>query len=410
MPSGEQAERTHPHAEVELSDALPEARFALARARVAWSPSAESIGWGRSTTAEVAMRKAIGEAVERHACMRLPSGARRAAAAELERWLPPDQLIGHAPGQYAQPGFAFKPFSEADTYLWVPAQPVEPGPPTWVVADAVRNPRAFSPGERERLLTHANTSGCATAPTLEQAITLATLELVERDAFMRHWFAQQGGVPVTAESLPHGLGQRIAWLRSQGCSAGVQCLGLGWHPVWLAWAQHERLHFTSIGLATGLEAEPALEAALSEMETQALPRLSELPLVAIEPEQVRSPADHAALYATPRYFRCADALGFSEAAAAEAGASYREIEREFALPVQALYRRLGEAGHPVHWIDLSLPSDELQPLRRWLDEPRLHTVRAVAPGLIPLSFGHGRLPLAFDTWQRPGGHFIHPFA
>jgi len=141
-----------------------------------------------------------------------------------------------------------------------------------------------------------------------------------------------------------------------------------------------------------------------------LPRLSGLPLFEIAPEQVGSPADHAALYATPRYFRCADALGLGDAAVEAAGVSYRELESGFMLPAEALYRRLGDAGHSVHWIDLSLPADELRLLGDEFGVPRLHTVRAVAPGLIPLSFGHGRLPLAFDTWQRPGGHFIHPFA
>jgi len=393
----------YPALQLSFSDALPGASFALARARIRWNDVCESEGWGRDPEPATAQGKALNEAVERHAHAQLPKMALWGRAIDLPAYLSPPDLLGYVPHQYQHADFPYAPFSEHQSYWWLQAKAAIDQRSTWIAADLLCSPRAFEPGYRERLLTHATTSGCASAVHLDTASFNATLELVERDAFMRHWFAQKGGQTIVPSSLPDRFLRRMDVLWQAGCSAGVQCLDLGHHPVWMVWAQHAPRHFTSIGLATGLDAEVALETALSELETQALARLEGVPAQVIEPEQVCSPAGHSALYATPQYFRRADALGLGDCAP-QGGLRFERLVPAFRIAMPALYRRLARRGHPVHLVDLSVAQATS------LTTNAVHTVRAVAVGLIPLAFGNTAMPRAFDCWQHPGSLALHPFS
>lgn len=337
--------------------------------------------------------------MERHACELLPHAAFRARADALGAWIPPDALVRYRPRQRAAPGFPFSRFAPGDERWWVPASPVQEGPRSAVLSDFACFPGAFPPGDRARLVTHATSSGCASGRTRAEAALRATLELVERDAFMRHWFAQRPGRSLRERSLPASCAARLHWLRARGCAAGLQCLTLGASPVLLAWARDAHRCFTCVGMAAALDPEAAAVAALQEMETFALARLQGVPGAPIAPEQVRSPADHGALYATREWFDRADALLQDQ----EPPLAWRELEAPCADAPAAWYARLRQRGHLVHTVDLSLPEAE-----NFLDGAPLYTVRAVAPGLVPLAFGPHQ---AFGMVRAiaPGARFPHPF-
>lgn len=373
--------------------------FHLAAARIEWPCGQDSEGWGRDDDPALAQTKALAEAVERHAFTALPVGAFRARGADLPAAIHPDLLVRYAEAQYAAAEFPFVRYEASQERWWVPALDVHDGSTSFVLADFVCRPRAFDASYRQRLVTQASSSGCASGGHLEDAILRATLELVERDAFMRHWFAQLPGDTLAPASLPVWCAARLHELRSAGCAAGVQCLTLGVQPTFLAWAQHERLHFTCVGAAAGLDAEEALRSAVSEMETAAWRHTLAPAATAMSPEDVQLPVDHAALYATPEHFRRADAvlrapagtLRFADAALACAGSPSH------------LHETLRRRGHAVCWIDLSVPE-----ARNALDGRPLHTVRTVAPGLVPIAFGQARQPLGMLP-VTPGGEFLHPF-
>lgn len=391
-----------PKFEVSLVDSLPGARFFIARAQVSWDSQTQTIGWGRSPQADVARRKALGEAAERHAFGRLPASAIWAQAGDLPDFVDPATQTGMEPAQYLAAGFPCSPFVPSESRWWLPASAVLGERSTWVLADCMCSPGAFDSAYRERLVTRATSSGCATANDQDTAICRATFELLERDAFMRHWFAQRAGSAIDLATLPAAFQQRFSTLREGGCSTGVQCLTLGQHPTLLAWAQHAGKHFTCIGTATGADAQEVLDAALCELEVPALARVMGVPEVLIEPGEVRTPADHSALYATAQYFRRADALwDFGS----QKPASFDELQAAFAVSAEALYERLSLAGHALLWVDLSTAKSCSIPA----GEP-VHTVRVAAPGLIPLTFGSRLSPRAFDLWRAPGGSFIHPLA
>jgi ribosomal protein S12 methylthiotransferase accessory factor len=246
----------------------------------------------------------------------------------------------------------------------------------------------------------ATSSGCASGASLDDAIARGTLELLERDAFMRHWFAQLPGDVLKPASLPTWCAARLEALRSRGCDAGVQCLTLGLHPTFLAWAQHRALHFTTVAAAAGLDAESALRCAMNEMETIAAARLHGDPAAAMQPAGVRSPSDHGALYASEAFFRRADAV----LRAPSAQVRFADAELACRTHAHALYSRLRDHGHPVYWVDLSLPDASTA-----LDGAPLYSVRTLAPGLIPIGFGERTQPFGMVAQVAVGGRFPHPF-
>lgn len=393
-------ERPGPVLTLVRNHALAEAPFHLVAAQIAWSDGAHSEGWGRDRDLERAMTKAGAEAVERQACAQLPATARHARAATLPTWIHPDALVRYDAQQRCSPHFPFATFSPRQERWWVPAQGVAGIPDSHVLAEFACLPRAFEPVARTRLVTHASSSGCASGSSLDDAIARATLELVERDAFMRHWFAQVPGRAVADATLPAWCRTRLRGLRQQGCRAGVQCLAPGAHPVLLAWAQHRARPFTCVGSAAAFDAELALEAAMNEMETQALARLEGLPPENIAPEQVRSPADHGALFATRECFDRADALLH----AGGVRLPFAELASACRIGPAALYAGLRRQGRALRWVDLSLPE-----AGNFLGGAPLYTVRALAAGLVPMAFGLHRQPFGMAP-VAPGGRFPHPFS
>lgn len=388
-----------PHLDIACNDALEGASFRLVEANILWDDQSRSTGWGRDADLDTATWKAIGEAIERHCFANLPAVV-HARADELPGYIHPDRLIRYLPEQLDSAVSGLAPFSPSQHRLWALAQPALGGEAVHVLADFLCSPRAFTAAYRAQLAVHASTSGCASADVLEVAILRATMELVERDAFMRHWFSQSPGHRIDPRTLPKAAQARLDTMAQAGCDVGLQWLHMGAHPTWLAWAQHAGLHFTCIGSATGLSGEGALDAALNELETTALARASGVPPQTMAPEDVATPADHAALYATAPYFRRADAVLHATAAPL----SFDEALAAFEASPQELYMRLAERGHTPYWVDLSA-----EEAREAIDGKTVHTVRALAPGLIPMVFGHGRLPLGMDEWRRTARFDLHPF-
>jgi ribosomal protein S12 methylthiotransferase accessory factor len=374
--------------------------FHLVSARIEWPAGGTSEGWGRDDDAALAQRKAMAEAVERHAYSRLPPGAHLARATELDSSIEPDALVRYEEDQYRSPRFPCVRHDGREQRWWLPAQSADGGRSTHVLADVVCAPAAFDAAYRTRMVTLATSSGCASGASLGDAIARGTLELVERDAFMRHWFAQVPGDVVISASLPTWCARRLDALRSGGCAVGVQCLTLGLHPSFLVWAQHEELHFTCVAAAAAFSAESALRCALSEMETIVVVRLHGDPPPAMQPHCVRSPADHGALYATQEYFRRADAV----LRAPSGRVRFADVQLECASDPPDLYARMRGRGHPVYWVDLSLAE-----AGNVLDGQPLHSVRTLAPGLLPIGFGELCQPLGMVPHVAAGGRFLHPF-
>ena len=355
--------------------------------------------WGRDRNPWLAYLKATVESVERLG-FRSP---RDVAMGRLRDWdaaLDPRDVIRYAGVQYRDKNFPLKPFDELARAGWVQGRALGSGRRTQVLAELVYSSRSLKAQMPDAWAsyTEANSSGCAAHLDEARAIDAALLELIERDAFMRAWLAQQPGIGLSPRSLPAGLRRRIAALEALGCRVSMQHLPSPWAPVCAVFAQHEARHFTVVGAGARTMLAEAAEAALDEMETLAYVNFNEPDGPRPKPREVKSPIQHTLLYASARHFRRADALlqptQVSTLAKAARGG-------DFNGPVAP---RLLAAGREVIVVDIAAPGS-------CIDQGRtpVSVVRALVPGLVPMSFGHNREPLGSVERFDPRARFPHPF-
>lgn len=382
-----------------LYDGLVSTEFHLARTDITWSSGMSTTGWGRSDSLDVAHRKSISECVERFAYQHLPA-VTWASGQEIIDYIHPERLLRYSPCQYAAADFPFSPFDSQLKRWWAKAYDYQNCDSKWILADHVYGPRAFDKDYRKSLVTYATTSGCASATNRDEARCNALFELIERDAFMRHWFAQRPGCSILPASLPTTLSARIRRLESAGCRVGLQVLNMGIHPVWLVWAQNQQRHFTCVGTATGICAERALISALEELETTAWARIEGVNAHPLAPESVRRPEDHGAIYATTAYYQKADRLlNFS----AYPSHTFDDCSRHFGLQMESIVQAMMLAGKKPYWVDMTIDNLVINGLT-------FHTARAVATDMIPACFGHNRMPMGMNVWNEQNLPQIHPLA
>ncbi|NNU44254.1 YcaO-like family protein [Ramlibacter montanisoli] len=298
--------------------ALP---FHLARARVRTAGEERPHTWGRDADPWLAYVKAAAEAVEREG-FRAPRGVCVAAMADLPNAIDPRSVVRYSDAQHARAGFPFVPFDPARAYCWTRGTQLADGGDVHVLAELV-----FSRTSLEALghahaagppCTQVSSSGCAAGRTREEAAHRALLEVVERDAFMRHWLRQRPGRLLDRAALGAQVGGRLAAMEAAGCRIAVQHLDSPWAHVALVAAQHESLHFTTMGTAAKENFEAALLGALEETEARVYAWLHGHRGHVRHAAQVATPEHHFELYGCRRHFRRADAVLFPAARAARA--------------------------------------------------------------------------------------------
>jgi ribosomal protein S12 methylthiotransferase accessory factor len=350
---------------------------------------------------ELAKLKALAEAVERHAYWQ-PVPMRYSVYADVAKPIPPESIVRYSQEQYESGTLPFLPFNPSEARWWVNGRSWLTGDQVSILADCVLSAKAFEPDYSARRYTGTSTSGCASGLSVEDAILRGALELVERDAYMRHWLSQLGGSDVVPETLPDSIGGRVVRLRQLGVEVGIRCLREAVYPSWLAWAQHESLHFTSVGSGSGLHAEDALKQALDELESGVLRNLlGGHDGCVLQPTEVATPKDHGALYTTSYYFRQADEFLKS----IDATIPWSVADSLFAGSADAFMKTLARKNLDVYWVDLSVTQASAI-----ADGRPMKTVRVVIPGLIPIAFGHSRLPLGMVVGGCTVANRIHPFA
>jgi thiazole/oxazole-forming peptide maturase SagD family component len=320
--------------------------------------------WGAASERAVADVRATGEAIERFAAGSVDARSlTRAAAVDLQgRFLDPHSVVRHSEDQLARRP-DLRPFAVSQRRWWIKGRHAG-GEPVWVLADLVFYPFA-PPGVDRRVHGYATSSGMACHPDRQIAERKSVDELIERDALLRQWHA---GVPprrIASASLPP-LGQAvIEAFEARGWRAAALDVSTS-QPVVVTVALRD--HDLVLGAAAGpphVAAErAALEAAgsLTGGEHLALER----------PEDVRSPDDHEAYYRFgDRARRGSFLLASSEIVQLE---SIRATTPGPTAPTFVDYpvaRRFG-----------------------------MHVVRALVPGLIPMTFGYDNEPLGLPAFQR----------
>ncbi|MGR4854758.1 YcaO-like family protein [Streptomyces sp. LARHCF252] len=263
---------------------------------------AEKCG-GKGFIADDALVGALGEAIERYSAALPPAEVHSARAEDLEGdVLDPSKLVLYGSRQYARPGFPYRHYDPRAHYPWVQGEWLDGTGDVWLPANLVY----YTPPGREAL-AQVTTNGLAAGCGWEDASCRATLELIERDAFLRMWITRTAPVRLDLDGVDSPAIERVArlvrdlqahdlalgfyLLPAAGDVTVVLCLGLGDGRQWPG---------AIVGTAASVDPRSAVEKAALEQAYTALYLRDVLASGRRLPKsdaEVRTFLDHALRYA-----------------------------------------------------------------------------------------------------------------
>jgi ribosomal protein S12 methylthiotransferase accessory factor len=352
------------------------ARFAAPDARYVLDTD-DRYGFGMAESRAEASTISRAEAIERYAAGHL-AGARlvRASPEELPGAVPGSALFRLNRRQLA--AGAREGHDPTTPCLWTPARALDSRASRWVPAEAVFYPFFDERWPGPRAL-RATSSGVAAHFDLAQARTHAFCELVERDAFMWTWVQRVSRERVKRTGLPAGVSRRIEAVERDGLRVELVNLSLDTAPVVMcaAWGE-ATLH---LGAACHRDPLVALEKAVWEAAASvASERALRGPDAPRRPREVRRISDHFHLHQ--------DADLIAEDAFLFASPDTVEV-REIPSPAEPIESLVEAVGPPLV---VELSSSASSPFS---------VVRALVPGLVPISFGRDTEPLGMPRLAEP---------
>ena len=360
--------------------------FHVATARVLFDSQEHMSCFGRSHDAALAYDKALSEGLERYAMMQGPAHL-EAVWGEL-----PNMVHPHAMLRWTN-----QDFDERQRKRWIAFENLANGQTHHVLQDL-----CFYHPEYDQTYAAVNTSGMACAPSRDMALTLATLELVERDAFMRTWLTGGACQPLSWDILDDDTRALCLHFEAEGCRVVLGTLPSAWAVVVMVFVQHEKHGFTLVSAAADFDAVLAAGKAMSEVACSVLRILRGFRPEPIDVSDVAMPEDHGHLYYQPHYFKQADFLVAPREAA------------QAVLPTAMshdLFPRMWRAGLQIYVCEVDAPEK-----REYLLGGHPVVCRVVIPGLIAMVFGNAPYPLpdvvvpAWHASEQPIHRaLVHPF-
>ena len=337
---------------------------------------------GRAKDPFTALLKATSETQEWMACRRIPPDLVRARFNELDNAIDPRRIVRYHARQHIKSRFPLSPFDENQEYFWTSGQNVTTGEKVHILSDCI-----YFPYYPETLrYTMANSSGTAAHPQWDEAIKLATLELIERDAFMIVWLNRLVMPRIRFADLPQDMQKRIRALQRAGFRVVVKDFTLDLAPVAFVFAQNEILSMTTCAGCSSFEFLLALDHALMEVEAAAYCRLRSQPSSSIHPLMVRYTDDHGNLYEQRQFFHQAD---FLTTGGRGSTLKLTNVAPRAPKTWQELLERFEAMRFPVIAVDLSRTENQKQ-------QSVLKIAKIFIPGTIPMSFGYGLEPLGME--------------
>jgi ribosomal protein S12 methylthiotransferase accessory factor len=162
-----------------------------------------AVGSGASGTRELALAKAMGEAIERYcAAIYDRESLPLTTADDLPDAVDPAAFALYTDEQHAAPGFPFVPFTRATPVRWVEAFDLGSSTVVHVPAAMVYVPYYFQQGSGDSPICQPISTGLACHVGLDRAVLSGLCEVIERDAFTVAW--QSGAAPprIRRDSLP----------------------------------------------------------------------------------------------------------------------------------------------------------------------------------------------------------------
>jgi hypothetical protein len=311
-----------------------------------------------ATARQDAELRAVAEAYERHAAGRIPRPALTAATFDDlgPAAADPRDIICYRAWQREMFG-DLAPFDPGQRRLWIRLHTAA-GQPRWALADLIFYPLGDAASQ---LHTTATSSGMAAHTAPELAVRNAWHELLERDAFLRRWYARSSPPQVIPDIPLPGADPFTVDLSRRGWTLTLLALGSPGQPIIAAAArQGTRL---CLGAAAHNDPQAAAGKAIREAWSAASEDDGQ---PAPPPEEIRTPADHGRLYFAGQHTEPAAFL-----LAGEPTIRLSQLTRPLPRP--------GPRTLVYRW-----PHEITRPFR---------VARVLDPRLIPITFGYGRDPL-----------------
>jgi ribosomal protein S12 methylthiotransferase accessory factor len=253
------------------------------------------------------------------------------------------------------------------------------------------------PGATEVVkLVDNNSSGCALGSCFEEALLKSLFELIERDSFVLMWLRKLTLPKIDPASVPD---ERVARIISKIDSLGIDISLLNARmdidlPAIIAIARRRdgKMGTLAVGASAHISPVEAISSALLEAVTSIteLPTLirrgeAKLRELAEDPYLVQAVMDHQTLYGLPEMAAQIEWIDSSTdiRGIAEAYPDYQpDAPIDISAEIAKLRHKLAQVGVPdVVVVDMTTREQRLL---------GLCTVRAIAPGLAPIDFGHPR--------------------
>ena len=226
--------------------------------------------------------------------------------------------------------------------------------------------------------------GSAAYPNKQRAVELATLELVERDSFMIAYLAQLGFPTISQSTLPLSILNRIRELQRVGFEVTINDHSIDLAPVACVIVQSKELGCTACASCSKFDMEQAIDHALMETEAFVLARFEKGRTEHIKPNEVEMPLDHGKLYDQKRYFHRANFL-INGQRSIPLGSAGCGVARSW----QGLLDRFSAKGWKLITVPLYLSGD-------YGDNGDLSIIRAIVPGMVPMTFGYRQEPAGME--------------
>lgn len=382
-------------------------------------------GYGRGDDHAGARTVGLLEAVERESGCRPQRRHRRVTASYRDlgdRALDPAVLGLPAAGYEDHPATILDPYRPDTVTTWVPAWSHAEQREVLIPEHVAHYGVPSRPDQAMFLYECSN--GCAVGSNREEATLHAALEVLERDAFLLRWYAREAAPPIVPEALtdPTALLFRQRAL-AEGYSVhlfdattdtGVPVV----QALAIAADRPDAASFSAAG--AHFDPQRAARAALLEVVVMILlqgrrptvDREQRLRMLE-DPTLVRDMEDHVALYTLPEALHRFDYLLDSGLPATDLGDRQEAWERtrrsdDLTGLLTRVLDSMTAAGMPPVVVDLTSRRDAAL---------GLSTVKLIAPGAVPVTFGHvhhrttglPRLDRARARTGHRGAPLPHPF-
>jgi ribosomal protein S12 methylthiotransferase accessory factor len=300
----------------------------------------------------------------------------------MSKYIHPDSVVSYHDSQYADDSFRLTKFDTKSVYEWIEGRNVTSDEKVFFLADNVLYP--YTPKHARHSFT--TSSGCAAHTNRRDAIKHAVYELVERDAFMIYWLNKLDCPSIQIESLPKDILSRIRLIQSFGYNIVLRYIDMDISPVVMVAVRDGLGNYVTMGLSASDNLFDMIYSAISEVEI-ALMHLIGLDKVntSIEPNEVVSLTQHEKLHQQGKYQNQTDFI-FDQSGKS---LSYRDLNTQYE-DVSDIVQSVVKNGLTVYVVDATKWGlDILLPDHRYI-------VRAIVPGLIPLSFGFNLEPLGMS--------------